>query len=268
MKTAIYYFSGTGNSLKIAKDLTERMEECELIPMAKFWQKDKVAVTSEKVGFIFPLYYWGLPRIVYDFVENVELDKTNYLFAVVTRSGDVNGIPLIQIEKMLKTKSKTLSSGFFILMPNNYILDEDVTPEDDQMERFEEANRQIKEIVKVIEANKKILEIDITKTKRGIEKMNKSFRDNVYESDEFFYADENCNNCGTCEEVCPVNNIILVEGKPQWQHECQQCLACINYCPEKSIQYGEKTLKRERYHHPEITVQDLINQKKEKKSRI
>ena len=40
-----------------------------------------------------------------------------------------------------------------------------------------------------------------------------------------------------------------------------QCLACINYCPENSIQYGDKTQERGRYHNPEITVQDLINKK-------
>jgi ferredoxin len=261
MKTTIYYFSGTGNSLKIAKDLSERIEECKLEPITKYIQKKEIIATSEKVGFIFPLHYWGLPRIVYDFVEKVKLDKTTYLFAVITRSGGVNGIPLIQIERILKTKSKALSSGFFIRMPNNYILDDEVTPEEEQKEWFEEANRQIRVITEVIEESKKTLEVDITKTKRGIEKINKSFRDNVYENDKFFYADKNCNNCGICEIVCPVNNIILVEDKPQWQHKCLQCLACINYCPEKSIQFGQKTLGKDRYHHPEVAVKDIINQK-------
>ena len=55
---------------------------------------------------------------------------------------------------------------------------------------------------------------------------------------------------------------LLTEGLPQWQHKCQQCLACINYCPEKTIQFGDKSLETGRYHHPEITVQDIMNQKK------
>jgi Fe-S-cluster-containing hydrogenase component 2 len=62
--------------------------------------------------------------------------------------------------------------------------------------------------------------------------------------------------------VCPVNNIIIVDGKPHWQHRCQQCLACLHYCPEIAIQYGDKTLKKGRYHHPEVSAKDLINQKK------
>ncbi|KKN39208.1 hypothetical protein LCGC14_0745920, partial [marine sediment metagenome] len=75
------------------------------------------------------------------------------------------------------------------------------------------------------------------------------------------YADDNCTNCGICKDVCPVNNIILIDGRPQWQHRCQQCLACINFCPEKSIQFGSQTLKTQRYHNPEITIKDIKAQK-------
>jgi MinD superfamily P-loop ATPase len=90
----------------------------------------------------------------------------------------------------------------------------------------------------------------------------KKFRDKVYASDKSFYANEDCTNCGICESVCPVNNIVLTEGLPQWQHKCQQCLACINFCPENAIQFGTKSLETGRYHHPEITVQEIMNQKK------
>jgi MinD superfamily P-loop ATPase len=106
------------------------------------------------------------------------------------------------------------------------------------------------------------MEIDLERKRgRSIERTNLIFHKNVNESDQHFLADENCNNCGICEKVCPVNNIILVEGNPQWHHKCQQCLACINFCPENAIQYGKRTIGRGRYHHPDITVKDLLNQK-------
>ena len=262
METTIYYFTGTGNSLKVARDLSKNLYDCELIPIAKVWQNDRIVSSSESVGFIFPLYAWGVPRIIHDFVNKIELGNAHYIFAVVTRSGDINGIPLIQIDTILRIKSKSLSSGFFIKMPNNYILDEEVFSELEQKETFEKARKQIQDITQVIKENKKTFELDVSeRRKRTIEKMNKAFHKGVNESDRFFYADKNCNNCGICERVCPINNLILVEGKPQWQHKCQQCLACINYCPEEAIQYGKKTLGRGRYHYPDITVKDLLNQK-------
>ena len=262
MKTTIYYFTGTGNSLKVAKNLSEKLEDCELVPIAKVWEDDRLASSSEKVGFIFPLYYAGLPKIVYDFLSKIKLAKSNYFFAVVTNAGDINTTPLQQIETILKTKSKTLSAGFFILMPNNYIIGYDIHSEARQKEFFEEANKKIETIHKTIEKNENNLDKDFFEKRRiRSEKFNKNFRDSVYESDKSFYAEDSCTNCGICVNICPVNNIVLIEEIPQWQHKCQQCLACINFCPEKCIQFGDKTLKTQRYHHPEITIKDLINQK-------
>ncbi|NVM46816.1 MAG: 4Fe-4S binding protein [Candidatus Lokiarchaeota archaeon] len=262
MKTTIYYFTGTGNSLKLAKDLSEKLNESELVPIAKVWEDDHHASSSENVGLVFPLYYAGLPKIVYDFLTKIDLAKSNYFFTVVTYAGDINTTPLLQIETILNSKSKTLSAGYYVLMPNNYILGYDIHSEERQKEYFEKANKIISEIGKAVEKNDVNLDKDIFKKRRiKSEKFNKNFRDTVYESDKSFYAEESCTSCGICANVCPVNNIALIEDKPQWKHKCQQCLACINFCPEKCIQFGDKTVKTQRYHHPEIEVKDLINQK-------
>ena len=258
MKTTIYYFSGTGNSLKIARVIAERLEECELVPIAKVWQQDQLASTSEKVGFIFPLYYFGLPKIVYDFINNIELAKSNYFFAVVTRAGDADGAPLQQLDNMLETKKKKLNAGFFIRMPSNFIIGYNIDSEAVQKEFFENSINQVEKITNILKENGE----NFQKETKISERMNNKFRDKVYASDKSFYANENCTNCGICENICPVNNITLIEGLPHWQHKCQQCLACINFCPENAIQFGTKSLETGRYHHPEITVQDIMNQKK------
>ncbi len=263
MQTTIYYFTGTGNSLKIAKDLAQKLEECELIPIAKVWQTEDLESTSEKIGFIFPLYYSGLPKIVYDFIDKIDLSKSNYFFAVITSGGDIKEFPLQQLEKILKTKLKTLSAGFIIIMPNNYIIGFDIHSEESQKRFFGRAINQVEKISEIVKDKKQNLNQEIfVKNLSRSERFNQNFRNEVNESDKSFYADDSCSSCGICEHVCPVNNIKLVEGIPEWQHNCQQCLACINFCPEKSIQFGTETLKTGRYHHPEITLQEIINQKK------
>ena len=75
--------------------------------------------------------------------------------------------------------------------------------------------------------------------------------------DKKFWIDEECNSCGICEKVCPAANILMKEGKPVWQKQCQQCLACIQWCPKESIQYGKKTSEYKRYHHPEIKLKEM-----------
>jgi Pyruvate/2-oxoacid:ferredoxin oxidoreductase delta subunit len=48
-------------------------------------------------------------------------------------------------------------------------------------------------------------------------------------------------------------------GKPIWQHTCEQCFACLQWCPEEAIQYGKNTKKKRRYHHPEIRLRDMFS---------
>ncbi|MFW9896289.1 MAG: EFR1 family ferrodoxin [Candidatus Thorarchaeota archaeon] len=262
MKTNIYYFSGTGNSLTIARSICKKLEDCELIPIVKEMEKKNLKSTTEKVGFIFPLYYAGLPKIVYDFVEKIDLSESNYFFTVIASAGGTIKFSFQQLEKILNSKAQKLHLGFIIAMPTNYIIAYETHSEEQQKMRFEYASKQVEVISEMIKngeenIDKEILEKDFTRADR----FNTKFRERVNESDKSFYVDNNCNSCGMCEEICPTNNIIMIEGKPKWQHKCQQCLACINYCPERSIQFGTETEKMGRYHHPEIKVQDIKAQK-------
>lgn len=82
--------------------------------------------------------------------------------------------------------------------------------------------------------------------------------DRVPQMDKPFFADAKCTSCGICEKICPAQNIKLVSGKPVWQHRCEQCFACIQWCPDEAIQYGKGTAKKKRYHHPEITLKEML----------
>ncbi|MBR2497846.1 MAG: EFR1 family ferrodoxin, partial [Parabacteroides sp.] len=55
-----------------------------------------------------------------------------------------------------------------------------------------------------------------------------------------------------CERICPTRTISMREGKPVWADTCVQCVACIHRCPVRAIEYGKETIKKGRYHHPEI----------------
>ena len=264
MESTIYFFTGTGNSLKVAKDLAEILGDCELIPIAKIWQKEDNASTAKKVGFAFPLYYSGMPKIVYDFIEKIDLTSADYFFTIVTSAGDVTELPLQQVNTLLKAKPapKSLNAGFLVTMPNNYIIGFDIHSEQRQKEFFEKEEEHVKEISEIVKNKKGNLNQEVfEKQLNRAERFNAKFREDVNLSDKNFYAEDSCSSCGICEEVCPVNNIILTDGVPVWQKNCQQCLACINFCPEKAIQFGTGTLKTQRYHNPEITTEEIINQK-------
>lgn len=259
METMIYCFSGTGNSLKIAKDFSNKLENSKIIPIASLWRQDTIIPQSEKIGLIFPLYFMGCPSIIIEFLNKLDVNKVNYIFTVVTSHHGSSGATLHQINKILRKNSKAINAGFSIRMPGNYIPMYDIASKESHKRDFEQAKENIKIIADIVNNNREKLE------KKFLPRIgsffNKLFRKKVNRSDLNFYADEKCDSCEVCEKTCPVNNIKIVDGKPEWQHKCQRCLACIHFCPQEAIQYGKKTIRRKRYHHPEITVNDIINQK-------
>jgi len=73
-----------------------------------------------------------------------------------------------------------------------------------------------------------------------------------------FHADGRCTGCGQCARLCPAENIVIASGKPAFSAKCEQCMACIQWCPQAAIQYREETQARKRYRHPQVTLREFI----------
>lgn len=259
MKNIIYYFTGTGNSLVVARDIAEKLGDVELIPIAKAI-KCSPSVDAERIGIVFPVYIWGYPLIVAEFIKKLKLTKDKYVFAVDT-CGGWPAATLLLIKDLIEKQGGSLSAGFSILMPGNYTPMYGAKPEARQKKLFENEK---KKILKIADAVK-------NKAKAGVERNNflvnalftglfyKMSAKYIHEMDKSFFADEKCNSCGICEKVCPVGNIRMISGKPDWLHNCEQCLSCLQWCPEEAIQFGKSTAKRKRYHHPDVKLKDIAN---------
>ncbi|WP_291634908.1 EFR1 family ferrodoxin [Clostridium sp.] len=257
MKTTIYCFSGTGNSLKVAKDIAAGLKDTEIIQICKDNMKINNTI-STKIGIIFPVYVSGMPLLVKEFIEKVNIPKEAYVYTVVT-FGAAAGAAIAQLEKILTNKGLKLSAAFKMKMPGNYQVLYPPFSETKQKENFKNEEEKITGIVKSINENE-IVKVSgvgetIMETVGGM--MYSSFK--PYGKDKNFWTDEKCNGCGICLKVCPANNIKMNEDKPVWQHKCEQCVACMQWCPQKSIQYKKVTVNRGRYHHPDVVVKELFH---------
>ena len=257
METAIFFYTGTGNSFWTAKKLSALLHDAESVPIA-LCHGDRIVTDAEKIGFVFPVHIWGLPSPVIDFLNRLEMNPEKFYFAVAVNAGQV-AATLIQLEKLLQQKHVKLSSGFSVCLPSNYIPWGGAEAPAKQKKKFSATLDKINCIASSVRAKEE------KPPERGPFWQNILFSaiyrmtfERVPRMDKPFYADAKCTSCGICEKICPAHNIDLVDGKPAWQHRCEQCFACLQWCPEEAIQYGKGTVKRKRYRHPEITLKEML----------
>jgi flavodoxin len=91
MSTEIYYFSGTGNSLAVARDIAEKING-KLIPIYSVIEKEDIETDADTIGIVFPVYYAtlgqsGIPFMVRKFIEKLKNINSKYLFVICTHGG-------------------------------------------------------------------------------------------------------------------------------------------------------------------------------------
>ncbi|MFQ3620355.1 MAG: EFR1 family ferrodoxin [Spirochaetales bacterium] len=264
MKTLLYYFTGTGNSLWVARKLSSALGGAEIRCMLNLGEeiereKQEEKTPPEGIGIIFPVYIWGVPAAVLRFLPHLRKLSPKYLFAVAVNAGQVAGT-LLQLQKAVAKEGLVLGSGFSLPLPSNYIPWDGAEPEEKQKKRFAAAEQKILQLVETVKAGK-VQPVEMGPLWQRVLLSQVAYRmsaPQVSSMDKNFLVENSCTSCGLCAQLCPVKNITLIKGRPTWNHRCEQCLACLQFCPVEAIQFGKKTKGRKRYHHPEITVQDLL----------
>ena len=85
MSTEIYYFSGTGNSLYVARELQKRITDSIIIPMVSLLNKKVIRTQGKTVGFVFPVHALTIPIAVKRFIKKTDMESSEYIFAIASR---------------------------------------------------------------------------------------------------------------------------------------------------------------------------------------
>jgi ferredoxin len=259
VKTILYYFSGTGNSLAAAKKIAAALGDCELVSIASLAKTSgDIVPQAERVGIISPVYFSGLPLMVAAFAAHLDPAAGTYVFAVITHGGGGESAALRQLDSILRKRhGRGLDAGFGIAMPGNYILMYESPKGKEQEEILAKADAEIAVItVPVSMCERRELPSSLI-ARLLYTLIYPWFASHVHTDDKKFTVNDRCTSCGTCAAVCPADNIEMIDGKPVWKHRCELCCGSIHLCPVQAIQAGSGTEKRLRYRNPSVTVAEL-----------
>lgn len=247
----IFYYSGCGNSRWVAEQLAARLgEEMRFIPDL---QREGMATyeiaQGESIGFVFPVYSWAAPQLVTDFIGQVKwTGKASYVWMACT-CGDEMGMTHKTFRKTLEKVGLDLQGVFCLQMPNTYLcmpgfkLD-DKKLEDEKLARAAEKLPQMAESIRQHKAVQDLIVGTLPRLKSYV--IQPCFV--RFATDKKYHVTDGCTGCGLCERKCPLHNIKIKDGHPQWQGNCTQCMACYHHCPQNAIQFASYTRGKGQYY--------------------
>ncbi|MFN2273070.1 MAG: EFR1 family ferrodoxin [Anaerolineae bacterium] len=261
----IYYFSGSGNSLAVARDMAENLD-ARLIPVVSALDQERVDSEADSIGVVFPIYDFKPPEVVETFIRKLEDIDAKYLFAVCTY-GIAPSSSLKYLDKVIKSCGGHLSAGFAVGMPHSGVGGGALTQaeRESMLENWKGRCEAVCEHTNArkegtIESsslllgflNPRILKMMPSALKLVLRMLLKG-TDSLA-----FTASEDCNGCGVCERVCPMKNVEMVDDRPVWSDNCAGCFACLHWCPQEAISLGGLDMNIKTYHHPDVKISDMM----------
>lgn len=253
MKNLVLYFTGTGNSLEVAKELGKELENCEIKNIIEMDEKENL-MDYESIGFIYPCYFFSTPSFILEKTARLKLPQNSYYYGIIT-SGGQSGNSGYQLKEVLEKQGCSLSYFKNVPMGENYIMMYNGPSDEKAADKLEKAKKNYLMAIAEIKSQK-IIKIK-PKLKLISKVLNNSYEKKKDTRHLGFKSTESCNGCGVCEKVCKFGNIQIVDDKPVWSDNCKHCVACIQWCPKGAIEFGEKTKGRLRYTNPNIKLSEI-----------
>ncbi len=251
MNVELKYFSGTGNSYKIIDTCKEIfIQNGNKVTLSSITDKSNINEDADLIGFCFPVYAFGIPRICRNYLLNLPIFKSpiNTFILITAGNLDESGFSVEESTKILKRKGLNVTYSKVIQMPINWTVLMNPPSKEEAQSIINTGvfkTRQIAQNIIDGVLHHHAFNYPSTYSKFGFYKDYYVFKwlgvSNLWRN---YRTDETCDSCGLCEKICPTNSIQIVDNKPKWLKTCEQCMRCVNYCPKQAIfQTGEGSIK-------------------------
>lgn len=236
-KRIIFYFTGTGNCLYVARQLGGK--DALLLSIPQVMKQEQLSFEADEIGIVYPVYGHMPPNMVRRFIEKARL-KAGYKFAVLTY-GNRPGSAAEIWNDISRKAGNAFNYITTMIMVDNWLPNFDMA---EQMKIDKHIPESLGRIGKDIAEHRRWIE-PVTEEQRmqhdgflalsGIDPT-VGF---LWHSEECFTATGACIGCGVCADVCPRGNWSLTSSGVKTEGDCEVCFACIQNCPQRAIVFRE-----------------------------
>ena len=245
----VLYFSATGNTEFLAKELAARLNDQCVNLLSRIKSQNYEPLHSDKPFIICaPVYVCEMPRFLSKYLKKQTFSGSKEVYCIFN-SGGYCGISGVLAKSLFKKKHMTYRGHAEFTMPRNYVVSDayPMLEKAEVEERLLKAYRQLDQVSEDILAGKKLTARHIYFFESLITVPFNPVWCKYKLTAKDFYVKDSCIGCKKCEKLCPLNNITIVDKKPVWSNQCTHCMACISNCPVKAIEYGNITQNKEPY---------------------
>jgi ferredoxin/flavodoxin len=252
MRINIVYFSGTGNTAWVVRELAHRLEdlgdEVHAFSCEEIEPCDERLLDGDVLGIAFPVHGSWAPRPFRAFLAGLPPANGQPLFALACAAYAAGDAAWYAARPLAARGYAPFLYGN-VFMPNNLIYP---VPTREQVQPIlEKAGHKIAHLAPLIHERRRHLE-GVHPGGWLVGLIQRPLAEPVegWASHRLF-ADETCTQCGWCVEHCPVGNIELVGAEVygtgtrgeslRWGNDCLLCLRCFHGCPRQAIQWGDLT---------------------------
>ena len=251
----IYVFSGTGNTVAVAREL-ERLLTTDLHEFtADELRNPESAVLSTSdstIVWMFPTYSWGVPPVVRAIIAKAKLRfDASATHVAVTTCGDDVGCLATQWRGDMKRRGIEAGAVYSVEMPNTYVMMKGFDTDSPELaaRKMEAMPARAKVIADAIASgntrpgNDSVVAGSFGWLKTHI--VYPWFTRRMMSPTGFRVRTEACISCGKCVNVCPMDNVTFdAHRHPVWGDQCAFCTACYHVCPRHAVEWRKATLTK------------------------